>query len=286
MGGLGPAWSAVQWLFAKQAEQGVRAKALVQGQQPLQVESDAGNPESYDPTTVLYGNFGGYPDEDSSFPETTAAKRSQFNTIMTTIAQMQGGEDIVATADNLRLGLELNGLTEVKIQKIDSADKQLREIELLLQQKPVPNVQDSQWQQQAQQAMMSGQQTPSPPLMASIAVDKRHDFHSFELETVKAWLSSNARNEEERKGNTDGVQNVELHCDEHEDALNASQQQATKPPSIAFNGNLLPVEAQAQALAADGIQVDPQSIQMNQQQQLQNKVVEKTAGKPAGVANG
>lgn len=263
MGGLSPVWAAMQWLFAKIYEQAVRGKARkMQGQQ-LSIQEQDGTSTTVDPLGVLNGQFACYPDQDSSFPETTAAKRNAFASLAQMLGQLPTGQQTLSLPDNLKLGLTLNGLEDFVIPGADARDKQLREIDQLLKETPIPNLDDPQWQQAAQQAFAAGQPIPPPPMKSSVAVDADFDYHQPEADKVQEWLSSDQRVQQERQGNTQGIQNVRLHGLEHRKAIPPSAP-ATKPPSFSGKIEDQAPAVQAALLAADGIQVSPDQIEEQQ----------------------
>lgn len=174
------------------------------------------------------GKFGAFPDEDSSFPESTSAKRDllqQLLTIATTNPTI--GAQILGDTYNWEIICQIYGFKEIQLMEAESAKKQMREIEELLQGQPLPptpeELQAFQQQQQQMQiehaaATIVAQQTgqPAPPmpdppkmidfgqgpdgmsiqypealLKPSIDVDDL-DFHQWEGPAGQDWLSTEA----------------------------------------------------------------------------------------------
>lgn len=274
MGALAPAWSAMQMLFATIYEQLIQALATALGDEEISIPGDGGKADSFKASELLVGEYGWYPDTDSSFPETTAAKRAAYQNYVTQLAGMDGGPAIIGLPDNLKLGLQLSGLEDFVIPGAEARDKQLREIEQLLGQKPVPPDPMA-----VQQAQASGQ--PPPPPTPSVPIDPVWDYHQAEMDKVQEWLSSDERVQEERQGNLAGIENVKLHGQAHKDALAAQQGQPQgKPPSVSIAfGDVTDPKAQAQILAEAGIQTTPDALQEGQgeadAQKLMHNIVPK-----------
>jgi hypothetical protein len=212
-------------------------------------------------TTVLKleriskGNFGAYPDEDSSFPESTTAKRAllqQLITLATTNPQISS--QILGDVYNWEIITQIFGFKEIQLMEAESAKKQMREIEELLDGSPIPptpeemNAFQSQQQlamtQHASAVLVAQQQGQNPPpapqqpkmieiggnqypeelLKPSIEVDDL-DFHQWEGPCGQDWLSTEACWRELNVGrpgadgqpipNIAGVENVKLHIKEH-----------------------------------------------------------------------
>lgn len=189
---------------------------------------------------VRKGKFGAFPDEDSSFPESTAQKRQNLTLILQMAATSPIlGAQIMSSPDNWKLFADLEGFTELVIPEAESRDKQLIEIEELLQGVPIPPAPEeleAAMQQHATMAVQSATMAattgqPAPPippfdpaslLKPSIPVDEL-DYHPWEFEKCKEWLSSDAcrkqmalRTDDFPAGNKLGVLNVKLHALEHQ----------------------------------------------------------------------
>jgi len=286
MGALSPAWGAMQGIFAKIYKQAIDALAAVMGDQNVSIPNPNGTADSFPASELTVGNYGCFPDTDSSFPETTAAKRAAFTNFVSQIAQMDGGAAIIGLPDNLKLGLQLSGLEDFVIPGAEARDKQLREIEQLLRETPImPHPLDVQnWQMQLQQAQASGQQPPPQPQpQTSVPVDEDFDYHQPEADKIQEWLSSDEKVQESNKGNQPGIMNVRLHGLAHRAAIAKQQQQPTgKPPSVAINFADMPPDAQVQALSEAGIQTTPQALMQVAQQKQANEIQKKTAVAPGG----
>lgn len=276
-GQLGPAWAAIQRLWAKIYPHAI---ILVAQLQPgiTAISGDHGQ-ESFDPAQILDGKFNCYPDQDSSFPETTADKRAALDQLVTRISGAgEAGTAILMAPDNLKLFSQLGGVPDFIIPGAQARDKQLREIEEMLQQGPVPDpAQMQQYQQAAMASIQQGQQPGPPPMTSSVPIDPVWDYHQAERDKVQEWLSSDARFEEERKGNTQGVANVRLHGALHQAQIDKlAQQNAPKPepPKISLTAQVTDPNAISQLLGEAGIQAAPEDIAASQVPEQQKTAAE------------
>jgi hypothetical protein len=237
-------WASLQWLFAGVYELAIRHLCRAN---PFDPEAEA----------ILEGVWRCRPDADDSFPETTADKRVMVQTVFTQLANVQGGQAIIAHPDNLKLFQAATGLDDLVIPGAEARDKQREEIEILLQEKPVPD-DDAilEW-------ITAGSQGPPPPPRSSVDIDPDWDYHADEADTVQAWLSSNACREELRRGNFAGIQNVRLHGQAHRAAM-AAQAQAAQPPAVpprvSLTAKVDDPSAISQLLGQTGVQANPEEI--------------------------
>lgn len=275
-GQLSLAWGSMQWIFAGTYELAViEAAKLAQDKGSIAVQGGSGQ-EQFNPSSILDGTWGCYPNKDSAFPETEADQRASFQSVMTQLGSAgPDGLKIVMHPANLKLAKKYSGLADLYIAQADARDKQLEEIEQMLREPPIPDqTQIPQWQQAVQQAIATGQPPPSMPLTSSVPIGKR-DYNEFELEFGVEWLSSRACRDEIKKGNQQGVDNVSLHLDLHEAAIakNAPPPQF-EPPKISLTGAITDANAISQLLAKDGISVTPQEIEGSNILEEQNKAAD------------
>lgn len=240
MGAMGLIWGMMQRQWARIRYQG----ALFAGKNPdYEEEIVVATGDQAAPLQLAKlskGHFGAYPDEDSSFPETTPQKRQNLDTLLTMAAASPDLQaQIVSSPDNWRVMSDLHGFSELKFPQAEARDKQLIEIEELLQQSPIPPAPEeleaamvahaAEAIQGEAMAAQTGQQAPPPPpfdpmslLKPSVPVDEL-DYHPWEFEKGKEWLSSDAcrrqlalRTQQYPAGNKMGVLNVKLHTLEHQ----------------------------------------------------------------------
>lgn len=226
MGRLGLIWQSIQHMWARIRYQSALAASINetqtgemtipggQGKQDTRVNFDA----------LKKGDFGCYPDEDSSFPESTQQKRATLQGLVTLAAQSPMLLQLLDNPDNVEELKRLNGFEELVLLPAEARNKQLAEIEILLQQAPLPPSPEEMAAAMVDHAaghvaaVVGGTQEPPPlappPMHSTIPVDEL-DYHQWEFEKCQEWLSSAARREEDKKGNQAGVENVKLHALEH-----------------------------------------------------------------------
>lgn len=302
-GQLSPAWGGLQWLFAGTYEIGVVLAAKMLGDRDsISIQGGSGQ-QQFNPAAILDGTFGCFPNQDSSFPETEADQRASFQSVMTQIGNAgPDGLKIVMHPANLRLMRKYSGLKDLYIAQASAGDKQLREIEQMLKEPPVPDTNSPDFpaylqaaqqfkQQQADADKMDFQrhvlnggdpnlfqskpigQEPQPPQTSSVQIGK-YDFNQFELDELTDWLSSVACFEEQQKGNMQGVQNVQLHADLHAAAIakaaTAAQHPQQTPMSISGAFKDLDPATKVQVLQRDGYNPDPSAYEADQVIDQQN----------------
>lgn len=88
--------------------------------------------------SLTKGDFRAFPDTESGFPETTAAKRSTLERVVTMLAASPLAAQIYGSPDNVAAMVRVEGLGDtLVIPEAQSRNKQLREIEILLSQSPI-----------------------------------------------------------------------------------------------------------------------------------------------------
>jgi hypothetical protein len=245
-GQLAIIWSRMQRMFARIRYQSALAASLEESQSGTitipGTESD--ETVSVDMDTLKKGNFGCYPDEDSSFPESTAQKRATLQGLLTLAGQSPMVAQLLDNPDNVEELKRLNGFEELTLLPAEARNKQLTEIEILLTQAPIPP--DPMQAQQAMEQHAAGSIAarhagqPGPPMpdiqpQPSIPVQEL-DFHQWEFEKCQEWLSSAARRDQDKRGNQAGVQNVILHALQHRAMMQqmmAQQAALAAPPAMA-----------------------------------------------------
>lgn len=202
----------------------------------ITIAGDGGRNTIVRKASLSKGNFRAYPDTESGFPETTAAKRNTLNAMVAQLAQTPLGPQIFASPDNVAFYLRENGLPELVIPEAEARNKQLREIETLLSQSPIlapplvmmlqegagiPAIMDAikgaaQQMEQQQQiahaasvivAQAESEPVPPPPMPIDPATIARSsvpvwesDYHIWEAKKCQDWLSSDERHTEETIG--------------------------------------------------------------------------------------
>jgi hypothetical protein len=283
-GQLSPAWGGLQWLFAGTYEIGVVLAAKMLGDRDsVAIQGGPTGQQQFNPAAILDGVFGCYPNTDSSFPETMADQRASLQSVLSQLGQGEQGQAIVFHPDNLKLIKQYSGLENLVIPGAEARDKQLREIEQMLKEPPVPDqTKVPEWQQAVQQAQATGQQPPEIPVTSSVPIGK-YDYNQAELDKCIEWLSSTACFEEQQKGNSQGVMNVQLHADLHEAAIKAAAPAPQfKPPNVTLTAQITDPVAIAALLGEAGAQTTPENIEASSVPAQQNMAAD-TQNKAAGA---
>jgi len=276
-GQLSPAYGGMQWLVAGTYEIDVRlAASMPQARETVSISGSAGQ-SSFNPKAILDGEFGCYPDTDSSFPETMADKRASLQAVLTQLGQGAQGEAIVFHPDNLKLIKQYSGLEDLIIPGAEARDKQLREIEQMLQEPPVPmpiNLGGAFGKYNPDGGDMGAGAGVQPQLTTSVPVGK-YDYNQAELDKCIEWLSSTACYEEMQKGNQQGVQNVTLHADAHAAAIQAqAPPPAIKPPNVTLTAQITDPVAISELLGIAGAQTTPENIEASNVAEEQNQAAD------------
>lgn len=231
----------------------------------LAIPGGNGNTTTIDVGKISKGNFGAYPDEDTSFPESQAAKRATIDQVLTLIGPTPMGMQLMAVPKNLKIYLDTHGLSEIVIPEAEAYDKQMFEIEQLLKTAPVPP--DPQMQDQAlidhaaaavklHNAGAPDAEIPPPPQLppTSTVPVNDWDFHQWEAAACQDWLNSQEMRRQIAQGNQAGVDNVVLHWRAHVAAAAAQMPppmaaappagEPAKPSAPNPAGNLLPSATQ------------------------------------------
>ena len=234
-------WSAMQRQWARIRYQA----ALCAAKNPDYREEiliPGADPQTSKFRAISKGHFGAFPDEESSFPESTDQKRAVLQGIIDIALKSPAiGMKILGSPKNWKTILTYNGIPELEVPDADAWEKQEYEIEELLKGAPYasPEALQSAQQQyiQAQAAaLLAAQQAGNPPgpvapfNPASVDPDQPTipvdflDYHAWEFECCREWLSGQDCRDQIAEGNFAGVRNVQLH------ALMHLHMMATAPP--------------------------------------------------------
>jgi hypothetical protein len=187
------------------------------------------------------GAFGCYPDQDSSFPETTQQQRATIDGLIEAAAANPMIAQLLDNPDNVAEIQRVKGLSELTFLPGLARDKQLHEIERLLKEPPIPaspeelQAAGQQYQMAVVASQATGQPAPPPPnpqsmMKSSVPIDEL-DYHQWEFQKCQEWLSSPQRRQEDEKGNQAGVMNVRLHALEHQKMMAAMMAAAQPAPT-------------------------------------------------------
>ena len=143
MGQFAICWGALQEMFAGAYKQAVLAISKTMDENAkinLRIPGKNGRTliSTISGGDLTKGNFHCYPDTDSSFPETSGSKRQTIQMLWTQAATdpMAAQALGLMEPDNLEMTREVMGITDWTIPGANSRDKQMSEIDLLLQAQP------------------------------------------------------------------------------------------------------------------------------------------------------
>jgi hypothetical protein len=238
MGQLGPASAALREMDARMYYQAALAAAKNPDHaESIVVPTGDGQNSNMSLAKLTKGKFHAHPDDDSSFPESTEAKRATFDQVLATIGDSPIGLELIQQPENVLTYLRLKGLNEIVLPQAEAADQQQFEIEELLLGSPLPPSPEAEQEAQIQHAADSIEARalgmpelpfmPIPPT-SSVPVNE-WDYHEWHAKKCQAWLNSSACRKQLASGNQIGVENVVLHWKAHMEALAALM----PPPMLA-----------------------------------------------------
>lgn len=235
-------WSAMQRQWARIRYQA----ALCAAKNPDYREEilvPGADPQTSKFRAITKGHFGAFPDEESSFPESTDQKRAVLQGLIEIASENPTiGMQILGSPKNWKTILAYNGIPELEVPVADAWDKQEYEIEELLKAPPVVSPQammaaQQEYVQSQLAAKVAGMQAGNPagqvapfdpasvqPDQPTIPVDFL-DYHDWEFECCREYLSGQDCRDQLAEGNFVGVENVRLHAMMH------LKMKAVAPPS-------------------------------------------------------
>jgi hypothetical protein len=253
MGIIGPAWANIQRMWA-----GIYTKAVLlasknpdHGEEIATLKSD-GTKATLQLSKIRKGTFKAKPDVDSSFPDSTAAKRQMLQQLLPLIAPTPLGAALFQSPDNWEEIVEIMGNQDLVLIPAVAYKKQMRETEILLSAPPVPNdaavaAYNQQHAAMALQAIAQGMPEPPyqpPPPLAPSIMPEEADYHLWEsancqetLSGEDVWLRLKTGDPEQIAKNLAGIQNLRLHYQVHMQMLAAQQ-----PPPMPAPGPQIPVK--------------------------------------------
>jgi hypothetical protein len=196
-------------------------------------------------TADLRGEVNCFPETEEAFPESWVQRRGVLMSLLSSPDPMI--EKTANLAENLVVIKEVIGVENFYIPQIVSRNKQLAEIDEMIDGEAEPNPALDQIDEQviqlsaavkanptdqesmAQLAQLGQQAQSLPDMISSVGVQK-YDDDQTELETCIMFMQSE-EGQQLRKKNPKGFENIELHADEHAAAMKqkAAQQPAMPP---------------------------------------------------------
>ena len=266
IGILGPTWSSVNRVFSGMAKKAALLAAKNPDHEPEIIVATG------DKTTVTIrlkkltrGNFHTSPDQDSTFPDSTASQRANLDQTLPLIMPTPIGTEILDEPENWEEILRIKGMDDFSLVPAEAGKKQIREIEILLREAPEDNsqavqqynVQHASMTLQAQAGGMPPPPYQPPPPMKPSVVPEQDDYHKWEYKQCRKYLSSKDCWKElvsggpNGQGNPDGVQNVRLHAQMHA-LMGATPAPFEMPPLSPVGTPAAPTKAQAPAAQPPG----------------------------------
>ena len=156
----------------------------------------------------LKANILCYAESDENFPETYTQKKNNFMQVFDAASKNPQLGEVFFNGANLDFLKKMSGLKDIYIPQAAAHNKQLGEIEVMLQKRMLPNPLKQQatealakfagagvdpTQLQAAQAQIAAM----PDLVCSLPIDKEVDDHTTEKATCWQWLNSERRPEDE-----------------------------------------------------------------------------------------
>jgi hypothetical protein len=254
-GQAGVAWRAFRKSYAKSMTQAVRVGAYFRAgdadeQGILRLDN-----EEIELQDLREGNWKCKPDGDESYPVTHAERQTACAQFVQFAMQTPQGQQVLFEPKNLSLIKDVNGLPDLEIPGASAGEKQLGEIEELLQEMPIPIPEVAiQYKMATAMAAMTGQQPPSPPgpeqlYRSSIQIDPIMDDHQSEFTEGRTWVNSR-KGQQAKREKQEGFLNVRLHLLEHKKMIDQAQQ-AQMQAQVGM------MQAEEQAKAAAKPQKDP-----------------------------
>lgn len=276
LGQLGIAWGASQQLIAQAIENAIRLAASTRdASEKIRVRASDNTREDREIEIANIQNGDWYVDVDTSFPDTRAMKRAIFTQLVELSAKFPWIQQMLMLPENQKLFRDFVGIEGFEVPGAAADLRQQREIEELLE-LPALTPEETQlvvkeMAQHALQAMQANPGAPPPPpptpdairqyvVQKAVPVDFIWDMHAQHKQAVQDWLEGQSRDDEEAKGNQNGIENVKAHGALHDQALKAlaaMQPGQQKPPSVSINFKDLPPDGQIQAAAEAGIKLNP-----------------------------
>lgn len=187
----------------------------------------------------LKGDVQAFPEADSTYPRLKSDQRAAVERILNIAADAPEIAQILMEPSNMAIFKSLEGINDLVVPGEDSRNKQLKEIEMLLQGEPIIS-------------QTLGTMGPEQNEQPSVQIEPL-DRDNFEYEECVRWASSDA-GIEAQENNPKGYMNVILHAQAHQKAMGAKAMLAQPPrPPIPMGGKPpggMPATPQPQVSAA------------------------------------
>lgn len=238
MGRVGLSFRVMKRLYACMMEQAIRCASRnanilggANGLMAIGVPDANGNIETVAVRLEqLVGSVHVYADSDENYPETWVQKRATYMQLLADGNSDPVMRSILSHPKNQEMAKKLIGLTEFEIPGSDSWNKQMAEIQLMLDEDPVPGQ-----LAQVPNPLTGDLETIQTPDQPSVPIDPNWDDHAAEFQTVMGWINS-PDGQKMKRDKPEGFKNVQLHGMMHKQAMaQAAMAQAAQaqPPAPA-----------------------------------------------------
>ena len=218
---LGTAFTAWKMGYASSMEKLVRIEAYYKEAEAEEGKVHVGSPGHQEVEVELEdlreGNCYCVPDSDQNIPETFEDQQRAW--LGWNNAAMQGYQPamlVVTDPNNRAIAKKFGGVHGMAMPGSDETQKQLNEIEEMLQVAPVPNQQAIDAYRLALVASrITGQNPPPEPPVEqlygpSVKIDPQTDKHEIEAPVCQAWING-PKGQQAKRNNPEGFLNVKLH---------------------------------------------------------------------------
>jgi len=232
----GPAWRSWQSGYASSLEKLVRIGSYFRAAEAqdgrIKIEAPGIQAVEVDLEDLRPGNFYAVPDSDQNLPVTFEEQQQTYQFwVSAAMNGFQPAIDMIMEPRNRLLAKKFGGVPDMVIPGAASSEKQMGEIEQMLQEPPIPNVEAQQMHAALTLQAMATGAPPPPPLTpeqqftSSLPIDEQMDDNEVEGQTGKDWINS-PEGQQAKRENPQGFLNVRLHTLAHLNAAQKKQQQS------------------------------------------------------------
>lgn len=235
-GQSGIAWGAFVEAYASSMEQLIRIGAYFRAAEAKDGQIRVGSVD-VDLEDLYPGNWACKKDGDESYPNTHEERHQAIRELKADVEALPALGQFFQSPKNLALLKDDYGLTDYEVQGASSYEKQMSELQQLLQETPVPNIQaKQQYMQAAWKAKLTKQPIPPPPppeafLQSSVKIGK-YDRDEYELAALVDWFNE-PEGIQAARDNPDGFLNAQLHADLHQARMDQKQAAAQQKALLA-----------------------------------------------------
>jgi hypothetical protein len=235
LGALAITYGPLKLFLAKVTELAVNCAEAIEGDIVGITPDSKGQ---YQPTKVSTdklraGDYRCHPEVDEGFPESYSAQRASFQQMIQFMGADPNFQKLMTQPDNQYLFKTMTGIKGFEVPGADSRNKQLREIEELLEGSPIQPTPEEVQKIALHQTMLQASGQPATPpkpedlLQSSVPIDPIFDDNSVEFQECVRWINSD-EGQKAKMFNPQGFENVRLHGIAHQRAMQGGPDNA--PP--------------------------------------------------------